>query len=117
MGPAIEWQRHGAALADLVRDAWLMLRPWFMTAVSVGGWWLGVYQLSIQPWHHLTFIWVGGFAAGVYGGYQAYRGIQDRVLVARHADGQALESDDLHARLRRLPMRYGWMVHEASLAD
>lgn len=106
------WQNR---VRESVSEAKLILKPILMPAVAVGGFWLGAYQLSLAPWHHLTFIWVGGFGMAMYGGYQTYRAIADRVLMARWLDGEdepaADGAEEANAWAKRLPAGYREPFH------
>lgn len=94
----------------------LVVRPVWMAAVAIGGFWLGAYQLSLAPWHHLTFIWVFGFGIAAYGGYQAYRSIADRVCLAQWFDTDdataTAQLEDAETWAKRLPSRYRTRFHE-----
>ncbi len=54
--------------------AWNRWRPWLRAVVrpllllgfGVGGLWLGIKQLTLQPWHHATVVWAGGFIVAAY---------------------------------------------------
>lgn len=102
------WQNR---VRESVSETKLSLKPIVMPAVGAGGFWLGTYQLSLAPWHHLTFIWVGGFGMAIYGGYQTYRSIADRILMARWLDEEedvvaAGKVEEAAAWAKRLPSSF-----------
>lgn len=98
-------------IRESVTEAKLIVKPLLMPAIAVGGLWLGAYQLSIAPWHHLTIVWVVGLGLAIHGSYQTYRSIADRVRMARWLDEEedavaAERVEEAAAWAKRLPSSY-----------
>lgn len=95
----------------IFREAYLTVRPLVMAAYGVAGTALFLHQISIEPLHHNTFVWVVGLVLAVAGWSGLYRGVSDRVHLIRwirlEDPGVAMDHEpEVRRRVHRLPKRH-----------
>ncbi|MBW3583686.1 MAG: hypothetical protein KY455_11360 [Euryarchaeota archaeon] len=93
------------------QEAYLTVRPLVMAASGVAGTALFLHQISIEPLHHNTFVWVVGLVLAGVGWSGLYRGVSDRVHLIRwiHLEDPGLALDrepEIRRRVHRLPKRH-----------
>lgn len=90
--------RHARRAKELLGTAWIILRPFALPFVALGGLYIAIEELKQSPVHHNTTIWVLGLGIAGLALAGCYKEIRNRILFRRW-----METDDPAELQMRLP--------------